>query len=228
MLASKRAAGAVAALTLAASAAVALVFADGQVPSGAAVPDSEFSTPSVEDLLPIPVSSMRGEDLLDWVGPMASLEQIAKTADVVAAGRFIGIKGSHEIFPSAGSPSDNGHSTGVTFTLLVFEIDDLIKGEAPKQVVVRQTGDLAKGLAPEMFPAPRQGELMLVFLTREPFGDDTYASINGPYGRMRVEGGVLKYQGGGERAVVEYVQAKTLGEAIGAAKSEVARQKAQP
>lgn len=178
-------------------------------------------------LLPIPASQMHGDDLLDWIGPLGSLSDITRTADVVAVGRFVGLKGTNEIFPTSGAQTANGHSTGVMFTLLVFEVDEVIKGAVPKQIIVRQTGDLARGLTPATFPAPAQGEQLLVFLTREPFGDGTWASVNGPWGRMKVEGGVLKYQGGADRNIVEYMQAGSLAQAVNSVKAEVARQEAR-
>lgn len=162
-----------------------------------------------------PTAQAVQEDGADWIGPVGSLEQLVQTADVIAVGKFAGIKGTHEILPDGydARSAPGGNSPAVTFTLLVFEVERYIKGEGPSQLTVRQTGDLARGIASSHFPAPDPNQRTLVFLTVEPFGDDTWASVNGPYGRMSVRGGLLRYEDG-SHADVPYLPVTSIDEAV--------------
>jgi len=154
-------------------------------------------------------------DIANWVGPMGSLEQLTAAAEVVAVGKFAAIKGTHDVLPDGYDRKDNpdDNSSAVTFTLLVFKVERYIKGDGPGELIVRQTGDLARGVAPDAFPAPDPDQETLVFLVTDAFGDGTYASVNGPWGRMIEKDGRLRYVAG-FRSEIEFLSVATIDDAI--------------
>lgn len=124
----------------------------------------------------------------DWVGPMATLEALVGVSDIIVVGRFVGFAETFDIAPAGHDPADqylpDGQTATVTFTELVFEVDEYLKGTGPDTITVVQTGDLRRTKGYAEFPRPVWGVETMMFATQESYGERPFASVNGAFGRV--------------------------------------------
>lgn len=115
-----------------------------------------------------------------WAYDYDTLDDLGRAADLVVEGQVVKIKSSG---PDPATPD-------VPQTLFGVEVIDLMKGDAPDQIIVKQTGGTIDGVSfvMEGDPMLTPGDHVLLYLARvwAPNKEVWYLTLGGPQGRLAV------------------------------------------